>query len=151
MPSDQNDLESRIARLANELDHLKDGVRLLGLGQCSCCGKYFLSSDGKALFDAGELVCYKCLQNWWQQREPMLSVEGRQAIEHKLARWLVAYHNARIVREARKLPRADMLEIKVVVACEPCDGTGKLADGSSCRNCDGRGTVWVVELRPEFQ
>lgn len=151
MPSDQNDLESRIARLTKELQHLKNGVRLLGLEQCGCCRKYFLSSDGKALFDAGELVCYKCLQNWWQQRESTLSIEERQAIEHKLARWLVAYHNARIIREARKLPRAEMLEIKLAVACEPCNGTGKLDEGDRCRNCDGRGTVWVVVLRPEFQ
>jgi hypothetical protein len=54
MPSDQNDLETRIRRLANELEHLKDGMRLLGLGQCSCCDKYFLSSDDKSLFDGGE-------------------------------------------------------------------------------------------------
>jgi hypothetical protein len=113
--------------------------------------EYFLFSDGKALFDAGELVCYKCLQNWWQQREPTLSIEGRQAIEHRLARWLVAHHNASIIRQSEKLPRAEMLEIKVVVACEQCGGTGKLANGARCRKCDGRGIVWVVELRPEFQ
>jgi hypothetical protein len=151
MPSDENDLETRIARLAKELDHLRGGVRLLGIEQCSCCGKYFLSSDGKALFDAGDLVCYKCLQNWWQQREPTLGIEERQAIEHKLARWLVAYHNARIIRQSEKLPRAEMVQIKVVVACEHCGGTGKLPDGAGCRNCEGRGIIWVVELRPEFQ
>jgi len=151
MPSDRDDVERRIARLTKELDYLKGGLRLLGLQPCSCCGKYFLSSDGKNLFDAGELVCVQCLQTWWQQREPTLSIEARQAIEHKLARWLVAYHNAKFIRQAEKLPRAEMLAIKVVVACEQCNGTGKLANGSACRHCDGRGTVWVVELRPEFQ
>lgn len=151
MPPDQNDLETRVARLAKELDYLKAGLRQLGLQACSCCGRYFLSSDGKALFDAGDLVCFSCLQNWWQQREPSLSVEARQAIEHRLARWLVAYHNAKIIRQAEKLPRPEMLQVKVVVACEQCSGTGKLANGSRCGYCDGRGTLWVVELRPEFQ
>jgi hypothetical protein len=151
MPSDQNDLEKRIARLAKELDFLKAGLRQLGLQPCSCCGRYFLSSDGKALFDAGDLVCFSCLQTWWQQREPSLSVEARQAIEHRLARWLVAHHNAKIIRQAEKLPRPEMLQVKVVVSCEQCSGTGKLANGSRCGYCDGRGTLWVVELRPEFQ
>ena len=56
-----------------------------------------------------------------------------------------------LFRQAEKLPRPEMLQVKVVVSCEQCSGTGKLANGSRCGYCDGRGTLWVVELRPEFQ
>jgi len=150
MPFEPKDIETSIARINAELDHIKDGLRLLGLKQCSCCNKFFLSQDGKTLFDAGQLVCYDCLQQCWQQRSPELSVEQRLAIEHKLLRWLVAYHKGKVIRHAESMPPAAAIELKMVVACEQCAGTGQSL-GGACHNCAGRGNVWVITLRPELQ
>jgi len=150
-PTSDPGLADRVARLERDLQLLKNGVRLLGLCPCGNCGKYFQSSDAKALFDAGELVCRACLPEWWEGIEATMSIADRQALEHKLARWLVANYNAKIIRDAKKLPRAEMVTLKMVVACEQCNGTAKTETGAICRNCEGRGTVWVIELRPEFQ
>ncbi len=151
MPVETKDLEASLASVLRELEHLKDGLRLLGLKQCSACGTYFLCQDGKALFDAGELACYACLTPWWRRYSPGLSIEQRQALEGKLLRWLVAHHDAKVIRHAEKLPPSDAIELKVVVACDQCDGTGKNEGGRECHNCEGRGSVWVVTLRPELQ
>ena len=72
-------------------------------------------------------------------------------MEHKLVRWLVGHRNGKVVRQAEKMPRPDEIELKIVVSCEPCDGTGKDAGGKHCHNCDGRGSVWIVGLRPDLQ
>ena len=151
MPAETKDLEASLARMAQELDHLKDGLALLGVKPCSSCGKYFQDADGKTLLDAGQLVCYDCLQDWWHQRAPALGIEQRQAVEHKILRWLVANRNAKVIRQAEKMPRADAIELKIVVGCEQCNGTGKVDKGGKCHACDGRGSVWVVGLRPEFE
>ncbi len=148
MPAEAKDLEASLARVVEELDHLKAGLRLLGVKQCSYCRKYFLSQDGKTLIEAGELVCYKCLQKWWQERSPSFTIEERQAAEHKLLRWLVAHHGAKVIRQAGKLPRPADMELKIVVTCEECNGSGKNESRAECHNCEGRGSVWVVKLWP---
>ena len=150
MPMDAKDLETSLTRILQELEHLKDGLGLLGVKQCAHCRRYFRSEDGGALFDAGQLVCYGCLQDWWLQHSPKLGIDERQRIEHKLLRWLVANHQAKVIRTVKKLPQADQIELKIVVACDQCSGTGKGA-GRECQNCEGRGSVWVVGLRPELQ
>jgi hypothetical protein len=151
-PVELQELETRLARVVEELNHLKDGLCLLGLKQCSGCGKYSVSTDGKNLLEAGgQLVCYSCVQEWWQRRSPALNSEERQAVEHKLLRWLVTHHNAKVIRLAEKLPRPIELELKIIAACEQCAGTGKIDGGKRCLNCEGRGSVWVVRLRPELQ
>jgi hypothetical protein len=151
MSVEPKELEASLARLFQELDHLKAGLRLLGLKQCGFCRKYFLSTDGRALLDVGQFVCRGCVQVWWRQTSPLLSIEERRVVEHKLLRWLVAYHNAKVVRQMGKLPRADEMELKIVVECEQCQGTGKSASAGECHNCEGRGSVWVVDLRPELR
>jgi hypothetical protein len=151
MPGEPKDLEATLALVVQELDHLRDGVRLLGLKQCGCCRKFFLSTDGRALLDVGQFVCRDCVPVWWQQTSPLLSIEERRVVEHKLLRWLVAYHNAKVVRQAGKMPRAEEMELKIVVECERCQGTGKNFSAGECANCEGRGSVWVVGLRPELQ
>lgn len=151
MPTEGRDLEASLARILQELEHLKEGLGLLGVKQCMHCRNYFRSEDGGALFDSGQLICYGCLQDWWLQHSPTLRTEQRQNIEHKLLRWLVAHHAAKVIRAAKKLPQADRIEIKLVVACDQCSGTGKGAVSGECQGCEGRGSVWVVGLRPELQ
>jgi hypothetical protein len=145
-------LDVSLAHIVQELNHLKDGLRLLGVKQCCHCEKYFRSEDGKALFDADQLVCYKCVQDWWQQRVSTLDVERRRAIEYKLLRWLVMHHNAKVVEQSKDLPPADSMDLKIVASCEECRGTGNaIGTSGRCHHCCGRGTVWVVGLRPIAQ
>lgn len=151
MPTDPQDLEARFSRIVEELNHIKAGLRLLGVKQCRSCGKYFLSQDRTALFEAGEPVCHNCIQDWWEKRSPELSIEERQSIEHKLLRWLVACYNALVIHQAKKLPRPEDLELKIVVACDQCNGAGKTDGGGPCHHCEGRGSLWVVQLRPNLQ
>jgi len=142
--------DASLPRILEELDRLKEGLRLLGLSQCGSCGKYFQLSEGKPLFDAGQPVCYNCVGEWWRERSPALGIEERKAVEHKLLRWLVAHHGAKVIRQSDKMPPAAHIQLKIMVACEQCDGTGK-AGGKDCHSCEGRGSVWVVRLRPEVQ
>jgi hypothetical protein len=106
---------------------------------------------GKALLDVGQLVCYGCVQEWWRLRSPLLSVKERLSTEHKLLRWLVAHHNGKVIRQSAKAPRPAEVELSIVAGCEQCEATGKTATGGECRNCEGRGSVYVVVLRPEFR
>jgi hypothetical protein len=150
MPLDEEkDFEAKLARMLQELDRQRDALRLLGLKQCSCCGKYYQGQDAKNLLDAGQLVCHRCVQGWWRQLSPTLSLKQRQSVEAKLRRWLVTHYNAKVIQQLEKIPPAGEIELKIVVACEQCSATGKAAGGDDCHSCDGRGSVWVVQLRPE--
>ncbi len=137
-----------LAYISRELDHLRDGLKLLGVKQCSCCRKYFKSPDGRNLFNAGDLVCYRCVVGWWQQRSPSITVEERKVIEHQLLRWLATYYEAKVIRRLNQLPAAKDIEVKIVVGCEQCDGTGQIG-AARCQNCDGRGSEWVVVINPQ--
>jgi hypothetical protein len=148
----EKDLEAKLSRIAQELGHVKDALRTLGLKQCASCGKYYPAQDGKSLFDADhQLICSRCVPDWWRRRSPSLPAEQRQGLEHKLRRWFVTHHNAKVIQQADKLPPPEKIELKLVVACEQCNGSGKSAGGGECRSCDGRGSVWVVRLYPELQ
>jgi hypothetical protein len=146
----EKDFEAKLARLAQELERQKDALRLLGLKPCSSCGKYYLGQDGKSLLDAGQLVCHRCVQNWWRQRSPTLNTGQRQTVEAKIRRWLVTHHNAKVIQQADKLPPDSQVDLKMVVGCEQCNGTGRGASGE-CHSCDGRGSVWIVEPRLDLQ
>jgi hypothetical protein len=135
--------------ILKELDSLRAGVSLLGLLQCSCCHKYFHCSDGKNLLNIGQLVCYRCLERWWQQRSPALSIEQRTNVERQILRWLVAYHEATVVRDTKQMPGADEIELKIVVGCEQCAGQGKRGE-RVCQNCNGRGANWVLVLKQQM-
>jgi hypothetical protein len=153
MPNEpEKDFEAKLARLSQELNRQGEALRLLGLKPCSSCGRYYLGQDGKSLLDGGpgQLVCHRCVQDWWRQRSPELNTKQRQAIEAKLRRWLVTHYNAKVIQQDEKLPPDSQIELKIVVACEQCNGTGKNPSGE-CHSCDGRGSVWVVQLRPELQ
>ena len=150
MPVERNVDELSLEQVVQELNHVRDALRLLGLKQCSYCGKYFPSDHGQSLFEAGELSCYVCIQDWWRRRCPNLSVPERQAVEQKLLRWLVAHHNGKVIKHADKMPKPGDIELKMVVGCEQCTGTGKTENGKECHNCEGRGSEWVVVLKPEL-
>lgn len=151
MPAEHSGGEPSLEGIVQELRHLKDALGLLGIRQCSYCGKYFLSEHGKSLFEAGELSCFNCIQDWWQRRSPGLTVQERQTIEQKLLRWLVVHHNGKVITHADKMPKPEAISLKMVVGCQQCGGTGTLPGGKACHNCEGRGTEWVVVLRPELE
>jgi len=69
MPEESNPHPGDVlARHQLDLDRLKDALALLGVNACSHCKKFLRRSDPGALFDAGELVCYGCIHEWWPQR-----------------------------------------------------------------------------------
>jgi hypothetical protein len=135
-----------LAFISRELDNIRDGLKLLGLKQCSCCRKYFMCPDGKNLLSAGQLVCVRCVSSWWEQRSPKISIEERNTIEHQILRWLTAYYGAKVIRRLSQMPAAEDIALKIVVGCEQCGGTGRVST-ARCQNCDGCGSEWVVVAR----
>jgi hypothetical protein len=143
MPDDsEKDLREVVSRIERELAHVKDALRLLGVQPCHRCGRYFRRADHAALIDCGDLVCYQCIPAWWPHRCEELSIKDRNAIEHKLMRWLVAHHNGQVIHDLRKLPDSQFLELKIAVTCDDCNGTG-VQGRARCPRCDG-GSIWVV-------
>jgi hypothetical protein len=130
-----------LVRIQTDLENIKQGLELLGIKQCSRCGKFYRSADHGALFESIEVVCYACLGDWWKEKIPHVSTSERYTVEQSAKRWLCAYHKAIVVRHLKKLPQNPTL--KIVTACETCGGTAAV-DGRWCSNCEGRGTVWVV-------
>lgn len=135
-----------LAYIAKELDNIREGLRMLGLKQCSCCRKYFKCPDGKNLLNAGQLVCYRCVSGWWEQHSPKISIKERNTIERELLRWLTTYHGARVIRRLSQMPATEDIQLKMVVGCEQCNRTGQ-SGTTKCQNCDGRGSEWVVVVK----
>jgi hypothetical protein len=136
-----------LARHQLDLDRLKDALGLLGVSACSWCKNFFRRSDPGALFDAGELVCYGCIREWWPQRNAQLAAKDRDPLEGKLVFWLRDYHHAETFKDPAKLPETSLQELHIVAGCLECRGTGKLLGDERCRYCEGRGTVWVIVSR----
>ena len=141
--------EEVLARLELDLQRLRDAFSLLGISACSWCKKFFRRTDPGALFDAGELVCYGCIHEWWPQRCINLSTKERENLEGKLVFWLRDYHHAELFKDPAKLPESSLQELHIVANCLECRGTGKLMGQERCRYCDGRGTVWVIVSRKQ--
>ena len=143
-----NGAEQRIyetlARIERDLGQLKDGLSLLGIRSCSHCRKFFRSSEPGTLFNAGELVCFGCIPDWWQQRTAQLNAKERDELESRLVHWLREYHRAEVIKTPNKLPEASTLALQMVANCLECHGSGVLMESERCRYCDGRGTVWIV-------
>jgi len=93
-----------LARQQFDLDRLKEAFGLLGITACSRCKKFYRRTDPGALFDAGELVCYGCIHQWWPQRSLQLSTKDRENLEAKLVFWLRDYHQAETFKDPAKLP-----------------------------------------------
>jgi hypothetical protein len=141
-------VEEILARHELDLDRLKDALGLLGVRSCSWCKK-FRHSDHGTLFDAGELVCFACIHEWWPHRGAQLSSKDRETLEAKLVCWLREYHHAELFKDPARLPDSSLQELHLVAGCLECRGTGTLL-GEHCRYCEGRGTVWVIVSRNQF-
>jgi hypothetical protein len=145
MPDETNEpVEKIIARQALEIERLKEAFGLLGVSACSSCTKFFRRSDAGVLFDAGELVCYGCIREWWPQRCAQLGSKDRENLEGKLVFWLRDHHHAETYKDPAKLPDPSLQELHIVANCLECRGTGKSLGQEHCRFCDDRGTVWVI-------
>src|SRR5271166_4805197 len=140
----ETNVEEVLARQALEIARLKDAFGLLGVSDCSWCKKFLRRSDPGALFDAGELVCYGCILDWWTHRCAELGAKERADLESKLVFWLRANHHAEIFKDPAKLPEPSRQQLNLVANCLECRGTGKSLGEDSCRYCAGRGTVWVI-------
>ena len=140
-------LEEVLSRQQLDLDRMKDALGLLGVSDCSWCKKFLRRSDAGALFDAGELICFGCIREWWPQRSVQLGTKERETLESKLVFWLRDFHHAELFKDPAKLPESSLQELHLVANCLECHGTGKLMGQERCRYCDGRGTVWVIVSR----
>src|SRR5271157_6237354 len=138
-------LEERLTRIERELELQKTGLAALGVKPCSRCGVYYQRSNPGAQLHCGSgLVCFQCIQPWWVERSPKLGPTERTKTESELCRWLLNHHQAELISRLEDLPSPEQLRIKMVVGCESCNGSGKSITGKLCKQCDGRGTVWVV-------
>jgi hypothetical protein len=140
-------MEDIMARQTLEIERMRDAFALLGVNPCACCKKFVRRSDAGAMFDAGELICYGCVREWWPQRSAQLSGKEHENLEGKLVFWLRDYHRAETFKDPAKLPETSLQELNIVANCLECHGTGKSLGEDSCRFCEGRGTVWVIVAR----
>ncbi len=148
MPEKSNpSVEELLSRQQFDLERLKDAFGLLGISACSSCKKFLRRTDPGALFDAGELICYGCIPEWWPQRSAQLSAKELENLEGKLVFWLRDYHHAETFKDPAKLPETSLQELQVVATCLECHGTGKSLGQDHCRFCEDRGKVWVIVSR----
>src|SRR5580698_537400 len=118
-------LEEILASQQLDLNRMKDALALLGVSACSWCKKFLRRSDPGALFDAGDLVCYGCIHEWWPQRCSQLDGKERENLEGKLVFWLRDFHRAELFKDPTKLPETSQQELHIVANCLACRGTGK--------------------------
>ena len=134
-----------VSRVEHDLNDLIGALALLGVKRCSQCRQFFRSAEPGALFDCGQIVCYKCIPDWWSSSSRRLGVTDRERIEGKLASWLRKYHRAEVVKETPgKVPDTINIEFQMIAKCLECAGSGKLMEGERCRFCNGAGTVRIV-------
>ena len=134
-----------VAQLRTEMQEVINALTLLGIQRCTCCRRFFRSSEAGTLFDYGEVVCYSCIPEWWKSVSGQLSVHDRGKLESKLASWLRKYHQALVIKQDRNdSANANQCGFQMVVHCTECNGSGKLLEGERCRFCNGLGTIRVV-------
>jgi hypothetical protein len=129
--------------MERRLAHVEMALEQIGLRACRRCKRFFRRSDPGLLFDSHGPVCVECIPEWWAGLSMELAVDERATVERQLTQWLVAHHQGAVIRDSRKVPPPEVLKLRVVVACEQCQGTGAVSH-NHCRYCDSRGTVWVV-------
>lgn len=132
-----------VARIERDLGNRKNGLGLLGIKPCCCCGRFFRLSERSQLFDCGELVCLNCIHEWWTSRAPELTVEERDITELKRVHWLVNHHRAKVIRKTEEFLNPQRRGLHLVVSCARCDGTG-ISLRRRCQACDGQGTVCLA-------
>ncbi len=134
-----------LAHVEHDVEDLVAALALLGVKRCSRCRQFFRSTDPGALFDAGPLVCYTCIPDWWSSLSTQIGVADRERIEGKLAPWLRKHHGAEVVKVSPGNVRdATTSEFQIAVKCVECAGSGKLMEDERCRFCNGFGTVRIV-------
>ena len=140
-----NPLFESVSRVENDLNDLIGALSLLGVKRCSQCRQFFRSAEPGALFDCGQIVCYKCIPDWWSSLSRHLGVTDRERTEGKLASWLRKYHGAEVVKETPdRVTDTGNIEFQMIAKCLECSGSGKLMEGERCRFCSGAGTVRIV-------
>lgn len=143
-PADSPSSET-LTRLKLDVEAVISALALLGVKRCSQCRQFFQCSDPGALFDAGQLVCFGCIPEWWSSVSAGIGIADRERIEGKLAAWLRKYHSAEVVKETPgKVFDATNAKFQIVVKCLECAGSGKLMEGERCRFCNGLGTLRIV-------
>jgi len=141
----ENSLFAALARVEHNLNDLIDALALLGVKRCSQCRKFFRIADPGALFEGDQLVCYRCIPDWWSSQSMRLGVAERERVEGKLASWLRKYHRAEVVKVTPgNVPHFANADFQLVAKCVECAGSGKLMEGERCRFCNGLGTVRIV-------
>jgi hypothetical protein len=136
-----------VSRIEHDVNDLIGGLALLGVKRCSRCRQFFRSAEPGALFDCGQIVCYKCVPDWWSSCSTRMQVADREQTEGKLALWLRKYHRGEVVKETPgKVPNTT-IEFQMIAKCLECAGSGKLMEGERCRFCNGTGTVRIVVSR----
>jgi len=95
------------------------------------------------LFEAGPVVCYGCIPDWWHHQSSEMNLKQRELLEYELKNWLVRCHHAEIIKNPEKVPKDPPPKLQIVVSCYECGASGNLG-GERCHFCDGRGTVWAV-------
>ena len=144
----ENSLFESVSRIEHDLVDLVGALALLGVKRCSQCRQFFRSAEPGALFDCGQIVCFKCIPAWWSSASQRLSVTDRERTEGKLAAWLRKNHRAEIVKETPgKVPDTSNVEFEMIAKCLECSGSGKLMEGERCRFCNGVGTVRIMVPR----
>jgi hypothetical protein len=143
--SAENSVFASLSRVEHDLNDLIGALALLGVKRCSQCRQFFRSVEPGALFVYGQLVCYKCVPDWWSSYSRRLGVADRERAEGKLASWLRKYHGAEVVKETPdKVLNPGNIEFQMIAKCLECSGSGKLMEGERCRFCNGAGTVRIV-------
>ena len=64
----EDSLFATLARVEHDLSDLIDALALLGVKRCSQCRKFFRIADPGALFEGDQLVCYRCIPDWWSSQ-----------------------------------------------------------------------------------
>jgi hypothetical protein len=137
-----------VSRVERDVDDFIGALALLGVKRCSQCRQFFRSAEPGALFDSGQIVCYKCIPDWWSSVSTQMGVTDRERIEGKPASWLRKYHGAEVVKETLdKVPDTGNIEFQLIARCLECAGSGKLMEVERCRFCNGAGTVRIVVQR----
>lgn len=103
--------------------------------------------EGDTVVDLGS----ETVPQWWLHRCPELSGDDGQKAERALRRWLIRHQHAEVIGRSGDLPKPERLLLKLVNGCEQCNASGKAYTGGLYPHCDGRGTVWVVALAPDFE
>ena len=73
-----------VSRIEHDLNDLIGGLALLGVKRCSRCTQFFRRAEPGALFDCGQIVCYKCVPDWGSSSSARMQIADQEQTEGKL-------------------------------------------------------------------